>query len=153
MTILCALMACVALYCFLLSSARKIEGGDYPETLIYNQQDATLHRLFISGNCSTCFGWYLHPSSGTHTTVSTASGTCQTVSATCRYRGSVEKSSTIAAVWAPDYGWRYHPKHVEQFPETNKLCNVASCWLYIRIYPRGMDPWTLTLWPWKCTFK
>jgi hypothetical protein len=27
------------------------------------QQDATLHSLFTSGNCSTCFGWYLHPSS------------------------------------------------------------------------------------------
>jgi len=26
----------------------------------------------ISGNCSTCFGWYLHPSSGANTTVSTA---------------------------------------------------------------------------------
>ena len=32
-----------------------------------------LHSLFISGNCSTCFGWYFHPSSGAHTTVSTAS--------------------------------------------------------------------------------
>ena len=31
----------------------------------------------LSVNCSTCFGWYLHPSSGAHTTVSTASGTCQ----------------------------------------------------------------------------
>ena len=40
------------------------------------QQDATLHSLFISVNCSTCFGWYLHPSSGAHKTVSTASGTC-----------------------------------------------------------------------------
>jgi hypothetical protein len=39
---------------------------------IYIQQDATLHSLFISGNCSTCFGWYLHPSSGPQTTVSTA---------------------------------------------------------------------------------
>jgi hypothetical protein len=35
----------------------------------YIQQDATLHSLFISGNCSTCFGWYFHPSSGAHTTV------------------------------------------------------------------------------------
>ena len=34
---------------------------------------------------------------------------------------------------APDDGWRYHPKHVEQFPDINKLCNVASCWIYIRI--------------------
>ena len=54
-----------------------------------NQQDASLHTLFISVNCSTCFGWYLNPSSGTHTTVSTASGTCQTVTATCRYHGRV----------------------------------------------------------------
>jgi hypothetical protein len=43
---------------------------------IYIQQDATLHSLFISGKCSTCFGWYFHPSSGAHTTVSTASGIC-----------------------------------------------------------------------------
>ena len=36
--------------------------------LIYVQQDA-LHSLFLSGNCSTCFGWYLHPSSGAQTTI------------------------------------------------------------------------------------
>ena len=44
----------------------------------YIQQDATLHSLTISGNCSACFGWCLHISSGAHTTVFTASGTCQT---------------------------------------------------------------------------
>jgi len=59
---------------------------------IYIQQDATLHSLFISGNCSTCFGWYLHPSSGAQTTVDTV-------------------------LCAPDDDWRYHPKHVEQFPD------------------------------------
>jgi hypothetical protein len=47
----------------------------------------TLHSLFISGNCSTCFGRYFRPSSGAHTTVSTASGICRTVTAICRYRG------------------------------------------------------------------
>ena len=57
--------------------------------LICIQQDAKLHSVFISGNCSTCFGWYLHPSSGARTTLSTASGTCQTVTANCRYRGRV----------------------------------------------------------------
>jgi hypothetical protein len=41
------------------------------------------YSLFISGNCSTCFGW------------------------------------------------NYHPKYVEQFPDINKQCNVASCWIYI----------------------
>jgi hypothetical protein len=27
-------------------------------------------------------------------------------------------------------------KHVEQFPDINKLCKVASCWIYIGIYLR-----------------
>jgi hypothetical protein len=29
--------------------------------------------------------------------------------------------------------WKYHPKYVEQFPDVNKLRNVASCWIYIGI--------------------
>jgi hypothetical protein len=33
-------------------------------------------------------------------------------------------------VCAPDDGWKYHPKHLEQFPNINKLCDVASCWIY-----------------------
>jgi hypothetical protein len=36
-------------------------------------------------------------------------------------------------VCAPDDEWKYHPKHVEQFPDINKLCNVVSCWIYIGI--------------------
>jgi hypothetical protein len=42
-------------------------------------------QFILPGNCSTCFRWYHHPSSGAHTTVSTASGICQTVIATCHY--------------------------------------------------------------------
>jgi hypothetical protein len=34
----------------------------------------------------------------------------------------------------------YHPKHVEQFSVINKLCNVASCWIYIGIYLQCTDP-------------
>jgi hypothetical protein len=33
-------------------------------------------------------------------------------------------------VCALDDGWKYHPKRVERFPDINKLCNVASCWIY-----------------------
>jgi hypothetical protein len=33
-------------------------------------------------------------------------------------------------VCVPDDRWKYHPKHVEQFPDINKLCDVASCWIY-----------------------
>jgi hypothetical protein len=63
----------------------------------YIQQDATLRSLFISGNCSTCFGWYFHPSSGAHTIVSTASGIFHTVTAICRYRGKV--GTGLSVLW------------------------------------------------------
>ena len=48
-------------------------------------------QFILSGNCSTCFGWYLHPSSGAQT----ASGICHTVTATCRYLGIVATVPTI----------------------------------------------------------
>jgi hypothetical protein len=44
-------------------------------------------QFILSGNCSTCFGWYNNPSSGALTVVSTASGICHTVTAICRYSG------------------------------------------------------------------
>jgi hypothetical protein len=64
---------------------------------IHIQQDATLHSLFISRNCSTCFGWYFHPSSEAHTTVSTASGICHTVTVICCYRGRV--GTGLGVLW------------------------------------------------------
>jgi hypothetical protein len=33
-------------------------------------------------------------------------------------------------VCAPDDGWKYRLKYIEHFPNINKLCNVASCWIY-----------------------
>jgi hypothetical protein len=54
-----------------------------------------LHSLFISGNCSTCFGWYFHPSSEAHATLSTESGTCHTVTAISRYRGRAETGLSV----------------------------------------------------------
>ena len=41
-------------------------------------------QFVLTENCSTCFGCYHHPISGAQTTVSTASGVCQTVTATSR---------------------------------------------------------------------
>src|SRR5215475_5647824 len=63
----------------------------------YIQQGAKSHSLFISGNCSACFGWYFHPSSGAHTTLSTESGICHTVTAICRYRGRV--GTGLSVMW------------------------------------------------------
>jgi hypothetical protein len=54
-------------------------------------------QFILSGNCSTCFGWYFHLSSGAHKTVSTASGICHTVIATCRYRGRV--GTGLSVLW------------------------------------------------------
>ena len=71
---------------------------------IYIQQDARLHSLLISENCSTCFGWYLHPSSGAHTTVSTASGICHTVIAISVYRGKV--GTGLSVLWVVDHSSR-----------------------------------------------
>jgi hypothetical protein len=68
----------------------------------YIQQDATLHNLFISGNCSTCFGWYFRPSSGAHTTLSTASGICHAVTAIWHYRGRV--GTGLSVLWVA-YGF------------------------------------------------
>jgi hypothetical protein len=40
-------------------------------------------------------------------------------------------------VCAPDDGWRYRSKRVEQFPDMNKLCKVASCFdIYWSIFTR-----------------
>jgi hypothetical protein len=66
----------------------------------------------------------------------------------------LEQCSNSSTVWqipnavdsvvcAPDDGWRYHPKHVENFPDINKLCNVASCWIYIKIFLPCTAPLTL----------
>jgi hypothetical protein len=51
----------------------------------------------------------------------------------------------VYSFWAPDDGRRNRLKHAEHFAEINKLCNVASCWLYLEIYLRCTDPWTSKL--------
>jgi len=51
-----------------------------------------------------------HPSSGVHNSVSTVPG----INETCT-------------------GVKYHPKHVEQLTDLNKLYSVASCWIIIAI--------------------
>jgi hypothetical protein len=48
--------------------------------------------------------------------------------------GLINPTAVDTAVCAPDDWWRYHVKHAEQFPDINKMCNVASFWIYIGIY-------------------
>jgi hypothetical protein len=50
---------CIYIVTARLNKIFDVHGSVHPNNiLIYVQQDATLHSLFISGNCSTCFGWY-----------------------------------------------------------------------------------------------
>ena len=94
------------------------------------QQDSIIYSLFISVNRSTCFGWYLHPSSGAHVTVSTTSDVTgrelepvpvQSRSRQVAVTGLLVPHAVDTVTGAPDDGWRYHPKHVERFTDINKL--------------------------------
>jgi len=66
---------------FLVYSFKVITETTFVSTII--QQDTTIHSLFISANCSTRFGWYLHPPSAAHITLYTVSGIIETVTAIC----------------------------------------------------------------------
>ena len=46
---------------------------------------------------------------------------------------------------APDVGWRYHPKYVEQITDINKLYIVVSCWTVIDTYYAIHGPLNLKL--------
>ena len=47
---------------------------------------------------------------------------------------SIMPDTVDTVVWAPDDGWTYHPKHVEQFADISKLYIVASFWTVIESY-------------------
>jgi hypothetical protein len=64
------------------------------------------------------FGWYVHPSSGANTTVSTASGICHTVTAICRYRGRVGTGLECAV------GGLRHPQHTQTEKDNWKTGNL-----------------------------
>ena len=129
----------------------NVQGPVYRKyILIYIRQDATLHSLFletalhVSGGISTrhqehtqlCLQHLvlvkplLLPAA-----IAVGSSNGLTSAICCRY----------SYVCYSDDGWRTNRKHVEQFPETNKLCNVASCWIYTGIHLQCMDPWTFNV--------
>jgi len=47
---------------------------------------------------------------------------------------SIMPDTVDTVIGAPDDGWRYHLKHVEQFADINKLYIVVSCWIIIDTY-------------------
>jgi hypothetical protein len=71
-----------------------------------------------NSNCYQPLSWMIWNSNSS--TIAVGSRYGRTSAKCCRY-----------SLRVPDDGWRYQPKHVERFPDINKLCNVASCWTYI----------------------
>ena len=80
--------------------------------------------LFLE-NCSTRFGWYLYPSPGTHTTVFTVSGTCQTVDATCRCCGRV--GTGLSVVW--ELYWSVLVRLLMQLHQNRSIQSSSSFFL------------------------
>jgi hypothetical protein len=86
---------------------------------IYIQQNATLHSLFISGNCSKYFGWYFHPSSGAHTTVSTTSGIFRTFTANWLSWKSWNRFECAV-------GGVHHPQHTQTGSNFSTIASDSS---------------------------
>ena len=102
------------------------------------QQDAKEYSLFKSVNCSTCFGWYFtHHQELITLYLQYLALVRPVLLATCRERGwmRTEFSSSCRYSVMSSWWWvKYHPKHVEQLIDLNKLYSVASCWIIIAIF-------------------
>ena len=87
--------------------------------LIYIQQDATLHSLFYLETALYVLCGYHHPSSGAQTTVSTASGICHTVTATCRHCG--RGGTGLSVLWVAWYATHNTLKSVKTLPRWRQV--------------------------------
>jgi hypothetical protein len=111
-------MLCDAVFwwfrCFEGKNSPHLQGSCSPKrkTIGYCYSDiyptrCKFTQFILSGKLSICFGWYIHPSSGTQTIVSTTPGICHTVTDICRYRGRVETGVECAV------GGVRHPQHTQ----------------------------------------
>jgi hypothetical protein len=120
----------------------------------YNQREATLHSLFTSVKFSTCFRRFLRPSSGAQICIHSIGYFVKPLLLNATVVPSLPQQWQVAvkvwqstrwciySFWTPDDGRRNPLKHVEHFTEINKLCNVASCWLYMEKRLRCAEWWT-----------
>ena len=96
------------------------------------QQDATIYSLFISVTA-------LHVSGGISTHHQELTSLYLQHLALLRplllpvvaVTASTTPDTVDTGIWASNDGRRYHPKHVEQLADINKLHIVASCWTII----------------------
>ena len=121
---------------------RKACWGTYVSSFWYisNKMQRYTVYLFLE-NCSTCFGWHLHPYSGAHTTVFTVSGTCQTVTATCRYRGRLGTlicHTGLLTACVQEHMLLLASCQQTCMTYTIAVCTVKNSWWWIRGTARNM---------------
>ena len=99
-------------------------------------------QFILSGNFFTCFGWYLHPSAGAQTTVSTASGICHTVMARVKVTDKVHvkiilKLQLLFIMYCV-YIFIYTLFNSIHYSLTNNRCCRYSClrsWWWVDVPP------------------
>ena len=96
----------------------------------YNQQDATLHNVFISTQCSTYFSRFLRPSSGAHN---------------CTY--SIGYLSNLYCYLT--LSWMTHPRlrqvTVKFWQIPNAVCTVVSSWWWAEEPPETCRPFLFNI--------
>ena len=98
-----------------------IHGSRHRDSMLIRSNEMQQYAgVYLLQNYSTCFGCSSHSSSGVHQTVTAASGTGHSVTATTfRWRKIVALTlwpvpEAVVTVWCtPDDGCDGHPKHVE----------------------------------------
>ena len=127
-----------------------VHGSVYRKRIFQcNQQNATLHNLFISVRCFTCFWRFPRPSSGAQT-IYRASGTLSklycSLPLSWKRRNSNSISPTTVQVAVKfcqntrcciyslsSWWWAEEPPETCRKFHRNKLRYVASCWLHLKI--------------------
>jgi hypothetical protein len=120
-----------------------------------------LHNSFISAKRSTCFRLFLRPSSRAqklyiqhrvfvkplllHFAIVVELGLSPSSTTIAKYSSNslTNTRCCMYSYWAPDDWRRNRLNHIEGAAEINELCNVTSCWLYLKINLRRTGPWTL----------
>jgi len=114
------------------------------------QQDATEYSLFKSVNCSTCFGWYFTHHQElitlylqclalmTPVLLPVMNVTGRDVQSRSRQvagssTGAIKARYCRYSVMSSWWWVKYHPKHVKQLIDLNKLYSIASCCIIISI--------------------
>jgi hypothetical protein len=117
-----------------LETALHVSGG----TSTHHRERIQLylqHLVFVTRYCYLQLSWnswnrFQWALGGVHNPQHTENGSNSSTIAADNSKVWQIPDAVDTVVCALDDLWKYRPKHLEQFPDINKLCNFASCWMY-----------------------